>query len=449
MHIAMIGTGYVGLVSGTCFSEFGFKVTCVDRDQDKIRNLQQGIVPIYEPGLQTLISKNTKSGRLKFSTDLSAAVRESSVVFIAVGTPTRETDGAADLSYVLQAAKEIALSLQGYTVIVVKSTVPVDTAQKLTHLIRETNPKAEFDVVSNPEFLREGSAIEDFMQPDRVVVGVTTMKARKVMEQLYQPLSAWNVPIVYTTPETSELIKYAANSFLATKIAFINEISDLCEKTNANIQDIAKGIGLDSRIGSKFLNVGPGYGGSCFPKDTIALVQTAQTYGSPLNIIEAVVKSNEDRKKKIAYKIIDRLHGSVKGKKIAILGLTFKPETDDMRESPSLEIIPILQNHGAEIYAYDPEGMENARKLLPTISWGKDAYEPMKNADATVILTEWNEFKSLDLDKVSILMKNPLLIDCRNLYNPLEMADKGIMYVSLGRKTYPVQSSISVSEVSS
>ena len=433
MKIAVIGTGYVGLVSGTCFAEFGMHVTCVDKDHEKIAFLHQGKSPIYEPGLEALMEKGVKANRLKFTTDLPSAVKDADVVFIAVGTPMQEGDGHADLSYVFAAAREIILAAEGYTVIVTKSTVPVDTAKKLEALIQELRPDGDIDVVSNPEFLREGSAIEDFMRPDRIVVGTRSQRAAGVMQQLYRPLYLLETPIVVTTPESSELIKYASNSFLAAKIAFINEVSDLCEKCGADVSDVAKGIGLDGRIGRKFLHVGPGYGGSCFPKDTLAMAKTAQDYGAPLSIIEAVIEANDHRKKQMAQRIIQVCGGDVKGKKIAILGVTFKPNTDDMRDSPSLTIIPLLQAQGAKIAAYDPAGMDVAAHFLTGVAWGRDAYDIMSEADAVVIITEWNEFRSLNLNHMKSLVKTPLIIDLRNIYPISEMEKSGFIYHSLGR----------------
>ena len=435
MQIAVVGTGYVGLVSGTCFAEFGIHVTCVDKDQKKIESLLQGKSPIYEPGLETLMEKGVKANRLKFTTDLPNAVKNADVVFIAVGTPMQEGDGHADLSYVFAAAREIILAADGYTVIVTKSTVPVDTAKKLESLIKELRPDADIDVVSNPEFLREGSAIEDFMRPDRIVVGTRSQRAAEVMQQLYRPLYLLETPIVVTTPESSELIKYASNSFLAAKIAFINEVSDLCEKCGADVSDVAKGIGLDGRIGRKFLHVGPGYGGSCFPKDTLAMAKTAQDYGTPLSIIETVIASNDRRKRAMADRIIQICGGNVSGKKIAILGVTFKPNTDDMRDSPSLTIIPLLQAQGAKIFAYDPAGMSVAASFLPGVTWGKDAYDIMSEADAVVIITEWNEFRSLNLNQIKSLVKTPVIIDLRNIYPIVEMEKSGFSYHSLGRSS--------------
>lgn len=433
MKISVVGTGYVGLVSGTCFSEFGFEVFCVDKIAEKIEMLDRGEVPIYEPGLDTLIQKNVEAKRLSFTTDLAASVKKSDVVFIAVGTPPRPEDGHADLTYVFDAAREIAHAMDGYTVVVTKSTVPVDTNRKVEEVIKEANPDADFDVVSNPEFLREGSAIEDFMRPNRVVVGARTKRAEEVMRQLYRPLYLLETPIVFTSPESSELIKYASNSFLATKISFINQMADLCEKCGADISDVAKGVGLDQRIGNKFLHTGPGYGGSCFPKDTLALAQTAKQYGTPISIVDAVVDYNEERKSRMADKIIEACGGSVKDKKIAILGLAFKPNTDDMRDAPSLTIIPKLQEKGASIAAYDPESMNQARGMLENLEWCEDAYETLGDADCVVILTEWNEFRSLNWARFKELVKTPLLVDMRNIYKPGEMQETGVRYVSLGR----------------
>ncbi len=433
MRIAMIGTGYVGLVSGACFSEFGVDVVCVDNDANKIDMLHRGEMPIYEPGLESLVASNVKAERLSFTTNLRDAVTGADAVFIAVGTPTRRGDGHADLSFVYQAAREIAQSMNGYTVVVDKSTVPVGTGGEVERVIRETRPDADFDVVSNPEFLREGSAIEDFMRPDRVVIGAETDRAREVMRELYRPLYLIETPIVFTTRQTAELIKYAANTFLATKITFINEIADLCEKVGADIQDVAKGIGLDGRIGRKFLHAGPGYGGSCFPKDTLALVHTARDAGSPLRIVETVVDINNQRKQKMAEKIIAACDGSVSGKTIAVLGLTFKPNTDDMRDSPSLVVVPKLRDAGANVRVFDPEGMGEARKQIDGIVWCDTAYETMGGADALVILTEWNEFRALDLKRVKNLLKAPLMIDLRDIYNPYDMAEAGFYYHCVGR----------------
>jgi len=435
MRISMIGTGYVGLVSGTCFSEFGVDVICVDKDAGKIDRLNRGEIPIFEPGLDALVASNAAAGRLSFTTDLAPAVAQSDAVFIAVGTPSRRGDGHADLSYVYAAAREIARAMTGYTVVVTKSTVPVGTGREVARIIREERPDADFDVVSNPEFLREGSAINDFMRPDRVVIGTDSERAQDVMRQLYRVLYLIETPILFTALETSELIKYAANTFLATKITFINEIADLCEKVGANVHDVARGIGLDNRIGKKFLHAGPGYGGSCFPKDTLALVRTAQEAGAPLRIVETVVDINTQRKRAMADKIVAACGGDVTGKTIAILGLTFKPNTDDMRDSPSLEIVPALVAAGAKVRAFDPEGMAEARVLLPDISYGEDAYDTMEGADALVILTEWNEFRALNLERVKAALAAPVLVDLRNVYNPSDMVAAGFAYTSVGRPT--------------
>ncbi len=433
MRVAMIGTGYVGLVSGACFSNFGHHVVCVDKDADKIARLKRGEIPIFEPGLDALVADNVKAGRLAFTTDLAAAVPDAEAVFIAVGTPSRRGDGFADLSYVYEAAAEIADGLKHYAVVITKSTVPVGTSKKVADIIHERRPNAKFDVASNPEFLREGSAIEDFQRPDRIVVGTESERARNVMRALYRPLFLNDkTPFVFTTRESSELIKYAANAFLAMKITFINEMADICEKSGADVQDVARGIGLDGRIGSKFLNAGPGYGGSCFPKDTIALVRQADECGAPSRIVEAVVDVNAKRKKRMADKIASAF-GGVKGKTVAILGVTFKPNTDDMRDSPSLDIIPALQAAGATIRAFDPEGMKEAAKLLTGVAWSEDAYDAMNGADGVVILTEWNEFRALDLKQLKAKLKRPLLVDLRNIYTLREMSDAGIEYHSVGR----------------
>ncbi|MBT4220463.1 MAG: UDP-glucose/GDP-mannose dehydrogenase family protein [Rhodospirillaceae bacterium] len=433
MRVAMIGTGYVGLVTGACFSEFGVNVVCVDKDEGKIQRLEEGIMPIYEPGLDDLVANNVKAGRLSFTTSLPDAVKEADAVFIAVGTPTDKKTGHADLSYVYAAAEEIAAAMDGYTVIVTKSTVPVGTGDAVESIINKARPDADFDVVSNPEFLREGSAINDFMRPDRVVIGTSSDQARDVMSHLYRPLFLIETPILFTQRETSELIKYAANTFLATKITFINEVADLCEKVGADVHDVAKGIGLDGRIGRKFLHAGPGYGGSCFPKDTLALVHTARDAGSPLNIVEAVVEFNDQRKQAMAGRVADACGGSLKGKTIAVLGLTFKPNTDDMRDSPALDIVPGLIKGGATVRAFDPEGMEEAKHMIDDVEWCDGAYETMPDADALVIITEWNEFRGLDLDRVKSLLNAPLMIDLRNIYNPKEMAEAGFDYHCLGR----------------
>ena len=433
MRIAMIGTGYVGLVSGACFSEFGTDVVCVDKDAGKIERLLDGVMPIYEPGLDTLVEKNVAAGRLSFTTDLDAAVKGADVVFIAVGTPTRRGDGHADLSYVYAAAEEIGRAIDDYTVVVTKSTVPVGTGREVHRIISEIRDPGDFDVASNPEFLREGSAIEDFMRPDRVVIGTDSDRASGVLKLLYRPLFLMETPILYTKIETAELIKYAANTFLAAKITFINEVANLCEKVGANVQEVARGIGLDGRIGSKFLHAGPGYGGSCFPKDTLALVQTARDHDAPLHIIEAVVKVNEDRKRQMADKIIAGCGGSVDGKTIAVLGLTFKPNTDDMRDSPSLAIVPELQKAGAKIRAFDPQGMTEAKEMLPDVVFCGDSYETMEGADALAIVTEWNEFRLLDLERARGLLSVPLMIDLRNIYKPDEIIKAGFDYHSVGR----------------
>ena len=433
MRIAMVGTGYVGLVSGACFSEFGVDVVCVDKDANKIDKLNNGEIPIYEPGLNSLMAKNTEAGRLSFTTDLPAAVKGADAVFIAVGTPSRRGDGHADLTYVYDAAREIASAMDGYTVVVTKSTVPVGTGDEVEKIMRETSPEGKFDVVSNPEFLREGSAINDFMRPDRVVIGALDEKVQEIMRNLYRPLFLIETPILFTARRTAELIKYAANTFLATKITFINEIADLCEQVGADVQDVAKGIGLDGRIGSKFLHAGPGYGGSCFPKDTLALVKTAQDFDRPIKIVEAVVEVNENRKRHMADKITNACGGSVKGKKVAVLGLTFKPNTDDMRDSPSLVIVPALIEGGAEVSAFDPQGMDEAREMLDGVNWCESSYEALEGADVVALVTEWNEFRALDLERVKASMSSPVMVDLRNIYNPEEMVDAGFEYYCIGR----------------
>ena len=433
MRIAVIGTGYVGLVSGACFSEFGVDVVCADKDAAKIDSLRAGRMPIFEPGLDKLVENNVKDGRLSFSTDVRQAVAGADAVFIAVGTPSRRGDGHADLSYVYAAAKEIAEAVDRPTVVVTKSTVPVGTGREVARILRETRPSGEFDVASNPEFLREGSAISDFMRPDRVVIGADSERARELMRRLYRPLYLLETPIIFTSIETAELIKYAANTFLATKITFINEVADLCEKVGANVNDVARGIGLDGRIGRKFLHAGPGYGGSCFPKDTLALVKTAQDYGAPLKIVETVVAVNDARKLAMADRVLTALGGSAKDKTVAALGLTFKPNTDDMRDSPSLAILPALQKAGATIRAFDPEGMTEAKKLMPDLTYCRDAYDCMSGADAVAIITEWNEFRNLDLIRMKQLLRQPAVVDLRNVYNPAEMAEAGFRYTSIGR----------------
>ena len=429
----MIGTGYVGLVSGACFSEFGSTVACVDQDAAKIARLQRGEVPIFEPGLGALVAANMASGRLFFTTDLAAAVAGAEAVFIAVGTPSRRGDGHADLSYVYAAAEAVGRALAGYAVVVTKSTVPVGTGREVAQILRRTRPEGGFDVASNPEFLREGSAIADFMRPDRVVIGTDSERARAVMRQLYRPLYLIETPMVFTGIETAELIKYAANAFLATKITFINEIADLCEALGSDVQDVARGIGLDGRIGRKFLHAGPGFGGSCFPKDCTALVRTAREAAAPLAIVEAAVAVNEARKRRMADKIITACGGSLAGKTLAVLGLTFKPNTDDMRDAPSLAILPRLVAAGARIHAFDPEGMAEAQKLLPDLVYCQDAYQTMEGADALVLLTEWNEFRGLDLGRVERTLASPLVIDLRNIYQPQEMAAAALSYLSIGR----------------
>jgi UDPglucose 6-dehydrogenase len=435
MQLTVIGTGYVGLVSGVCFSEFGFRVTCVDRDSDKIAKLQQHIMPIYEPGLEQLVESNRRAGRLSFTTDLKEAVAQADIIFIAVGTPSNETDGMPDLTALNGAVREVARALSGTTLIVTKSTVPVGTNRAVAKLIRETNPDADFDVASNPEFLREGSAIKDFMSPDRIVVGVDSKRARDMMHHLYEPICLNGAQMLFTTFESAEMIKYAANSLLATRIAFINEIADLCEKTGANIRDVSRGVGLDKRIGDKFLQAGPGYGGSCFPKDTLALQQMSVNAGVPSALMEATIRSNHERKARMADKIIEACGGAVAGKTLAVLGLTFKPGTDDMRESASLAIIPKLVAEGAKVRAYDPQGMkEAAHHLKEGVQWCTDAESAMQDADALIILTEWNEFRSLDLKKVRALLRSPLVIDLRNIYKRQDMKDHGFHYVSVGRQ---------------
>jgi len=433
MRVVMIGAGYVGLVSGACFSEFGVDVTCVDKDARRIEALRQGRMPIFEPGLENLVRGNVKDGRLTFSTDLAGAVAGADAAFIAVGTPSRRGDGHADLTYVYQAAREIAAAMTDYLVVVTKSTVPVGTGREVGRIIRAARPDAEFDVVSNPEFLREGSAINDFMRPDRIVIGTESERAREAMRRLYRPLYLIETPIVFTGLETSELIKYAANSFLAAKISFINEIADLCEKVGADVHDVARGIGLDGRIGRKFLHPGPGYGGSCFPKDALALVKTAQGAGAPLSLVEAVIAANERRKQQMADRVIAACGGSVKGRRLAVLGLTFKPNTDDMRDSPSLVILPALMAAGAEVSAFDPEGMAEARQLMPEVRYCKSAEEAMTGADAMVLLTEWNEFRALDPHRIRALLRSPVVIDLRNVYNPADMREAGLQYSSVGR----------------
>ncbi len=437
MRIAMIGSGYVGLVSGACFAEFGFDVTCVDKDAEKIARLNAGEIPIFEPGLDALVKENRDHGRLVFSTDLPGAVKTADVVFIAVGTPSRRGDGYADLSYVYAAAEEIAAVLDGYTVVVTKSTVPVGTGREVERIIRAARPDADFAVASNPEFLREGSAIGDFMRPDRVVIGTEDERAREVLGRLYRPLFLLETPILFTRRETAELIKYATNAFLATKITYINQMADLCEAVGADVSDVARGMGLDGRIGSKFLHPGPGYGGSCFPKDTLALAKTARDAGAPVTIVENVIAANDSRKHAMAQKVIAALDSSPKGKTVAVLGVTFKPNTDDMRESPALDILPALLSAGARVRAYDPEGMEEAAKLLPGVDFTEDMDSAMKGADCLVVLTEWNEFRALDPAKIKATLKAPVVVDLRNVLAPAEMTAAGIRYTSIGRSSGP------------
>ena len=432
MRIAMIGSGYVGLVSGACLADFGHEVVCIDKDPAKIAALEEGRMPIYEPGLDALVAENVRQGRLTFSTDLKPAVARAQAVFIAVGTPSRRGDGFADLSYVYAAAREIAEALTGPTVVVTKSTVPVGTGDEVERILREARPDLEVGVASNPEFLREGAAIGDFKRPDRIVIGAEDARTAAVMQDVYRPLYLNQAPILLTGRRTAELTKYAANAFLATKITFINEIADLCEQVGANVQEVARGIGLDNRIGGKFLHAGPGYGGSCFPKDTLALVRTAQEHGTPVRIVETVVAVNDQRKRAMARKVITACGGSVRGKRVALLGLTFKPNTDDMRDAPSLSIIAGLQDAGAAIVAYDPEGMEQARPLLDGVAYAEDAYACAEGADALVIVTEWNAFRALDLARLKGLMRAPVLVDLRNVYASGEAERHGFAYSGVG-----------------
>ncbi|MDW4550979.1 UDP-glucose/GDP-mannose dehydrogenase family protein [Defluviimonas sp. D31] len=434
MKIAMIGTGYVGLVSGVCFSDFGHEVTCVDKDPRKVEMLRNGEVPIYEPGLQALMARNVAASRLTFTGDLKAAVDGAEAVFIAVGTPTRRGDGHADLTYVMAAAEEIGRALTGYAVIVTKSTVPVGTNAAVRAAIQATAPEADFDVASNPEFLREGAAIDDFMRPDRVVVGVTSERAKKVMGEIYRPLFLRDFPILYTDLETAEMIKYAANAFLATKITFINEVARLCEKVGADVKQVSKGIGLDERIGNKFLHAGPGYGGSCFPKDTSALARIGQEFAAPMQIVETVIKVNEEVKRRMVEKIMDLCDGSVNGKTVAVLGVTFKPNTDDMRDAPALTIVPALVGGGAKVRVVDPQGRSEGEHLLPGVSWMDDAYAAAKGADVVVLLTEWNEFRALDLTRLAGAMATARMADLRNIYSPKDAEAAGfVAYSGVGR----------------
>lgn len=433
MKITMIGSGYVGLVSGVCFADFGHDVICVDKDQSKIDALHRGEIPIFEPGLHALVASNVAAGRLNFSLELKENVAASDVVFIAVGTPSRRGDGHADLSYVYAAAREIAQYVEGFTVVVTKSTVPVGTGDEIERIIREANPNADVAVVSNPEFLREGAAIDDFKRPDRIVIGLDNERAKEVMTEVYRPLYLNQAPLVFTTRRTSELIKYAGNAFLAMKITFINEMADLAEKVGADIQDVARGIGLDGRIGAKFLHAGPGYGGSCFPKDTLALVKTAQDYESPVRLIETTVAINDNRKRAMGRRVIAAAGGDVRGKKIGILGLTFKPNTDDMRDSPAISIVQTLCDAGAIVTGYDPEGMENAKKVIEGMHYAKGPYDVAEGADALVIVTEWNQFRALDFNRLKAAMAKPILVDLRNIYRPAEVEKFGFEYTGIGR----------------
>jgi UDPglucose 6-dehydrogenase len=433
MRIAMIGTGYVGLVSGACFADFGHEVACVDKDAKKIASLRAGKTPIFEPGLDELVARNVKERRLSFTTEPEAAVREAEVVFVAVGTPARRGDGHADLSFIFEAVREIAKSIDDRAVIVTKSTVPVGTGDEIESIVRKVRPDADVAVVSNPEFLREGAAITDFKRPDRIVVGVEDARAREIMVEVYRPLYLNAPPLIFTGRRTAELIKYAANAFLATKITFINEIADLCEAVGADVQEVARGIGLDNRIGSKFLHAGPGFGGSCFPKDTIALIKTAQEADAPINIVETVISVNEARKQSLAKRVIDACGGSVEGKIVAVLGLAFKPNTDDMRDAPSLVLIPALLAAGAVVRAHDPQSVDQARPLLPGVTFSAGSYEAVDGADVLVIVTEWDAYRALDLDRIKQSMKSPIVVDLRNIYRPDEMAAKGFRYWSVGR----------------
>ena len=435
MRVAMIGTGYVGLVSGACFADFGHTVTCIDKDAGKIARLERGEIPIFEPGLEQLVASNVKEGRLSFTTEAAQAVREADAVFIAVGTPSRRGDGYADLTFVYAAAEEVAGLVDGFTVVVTKSTVPVGTGDEIEAIFARVRPEADVMVVSNPEFLREGAAIEDFKRPDRVVVGTLDERAQQVMRELYRPLFLNETPILFTARRTSELTKYAANAFLALKITFINEMADLCEAVGADVQQVSRGIGLDKRIGGKFLHAGPGYGGSCFPKDTLALVRTAADAGAPTRLVETTVEVNDARKLKMADKVITALGGEAAGKTVALLGLTFKPNTDDMRDAPSLSIVPALQAKGAHIRAFDPEGMQEAGRLLKDVAFTASAYEAAEGADAVVIVTEWDQFRALDLERLKAAMSRPVLVDLRNVYQPADLRARGFEYFSIGRSS--------------
>jgi UDPglucose 6-dehydrogenase len=433
MKIAMIGAGYVGLVSGACFADFGHEVSCVDLDQAKIDALNQGIMPIYEPGLEALVESNARMGRLRFTTDSAPALDQADAVFIAVGTPSRRGDGHADLTYVYQAARDIARAADPRTVVVTKSTVPVGTGDEVARILNEECPSADWAVVSNPEFLREGAAIGDFKRPDRIVIGSEDERARQVMREIYRPLFLNEAPMLFTGRRTAELIKYAANAFLATKITFINEIADLCEAVGADVQDVSRGIGLDNRIGPKFLHAGPGYGGSCFPKDTLALLKTAEDFATPMRIVGSVVAVNDSRKRAMGRKIVDALGGEARGKRVALLGLTFKPNTDDMRDAPSIAIVQSLIDAGADVVAYDPIGMEQARAVLPDIAFAESAYEAVRGSHAVAIVTEWDAFRALDLGRLATEMATPILVDLRNIYRPDEARKAGLAYHSVGR----------------
>jgi UDPglucose 6-dehydrogenase len=437
MRVAMIGTGYVGLVSGACFADFGHHVTCVDKDADKIAALSRGDLPIYEPGLQPLVQSNVREGRLKFATGLAGPVSAADAVFIAVGTPSRRGDGHADLSYVYAAAREIAAALEGFTLVVTKSTVPVGTGDEVERIIREARPQADAVVVSNPEFLREGAGIRDFKHPDRIVVGTEDERAKEVMAELYRPLYLNAAPLLYTGRRTAELIKYGANAFLATKVTFINEIAELCEKVGADVQEVARGIGLDNRIGAKFLHAGPGFGGSCFPKDALALIKTGQDHEAPLRIVETIMAVNDQRKRAMGRKVAAALGGNLRGKTVAVLGLTFKPNTDDMREAPAIALITALRDMGAAVRAYDPAGMEQAKPLLPDIAYADSAYACAQGADALVIVTEWEQFRALDFGRLKEIMAKPVVVDLRNVYRPEDMARHGFAYHSVGRSGLP------------